>query len=191
MNVEKIRNIALKLVNSYSSDGTVLTDSDIADFKLAFVDNLNTAQNKFAEKDRIEDVLTIIQASSDNGDVLNSLPVELIGINKVIFLNSNNRRKLFNDYSEEAGGIIIPSNYEGTFFVYYYKNPTPLALDTDEPEINSRFHSYLAYFCAGIWLTSTGQQAQGITYLNIFDNFLRECEPNSDTGSGIINVSKW
>lgn len=191
MNVDELRKLALKQSNSFSADGVELLPSDISDFKLTFLDFLNTAQNKFAEKDKIEDVFTIIQVSSDVGDILNPLPLDLIGINKVILLDSNNRRNLFNDYFEEDGNIVIDSNYEGTFFIYYYKKPTNLVLDTDEPEIDSRFHSYLSYFCSGSWLFSTGQQAQGLTYLNIFDNFLRECEPNNDTGSGTINITRW
>jgi len=191
MNLSQIRDLALTLANSYSADGILLEETEIADFKLAFPGFLNTAQNKFAEKDKIEAVFTLVQVSSDVGDVLNPLPTDFININKVIFLNSDNRRRLFNDYSEEMGNIVIDSSYEGSFFVYYNKRPDALVLDTDVPKIQSQFHSYLAYFCAGNWLFANGKQAEGLTLLNQFDFFLRECEPNNETGSGIINVSSW
>lgn len=191
MLVSEIRDLSLKLTNSYSSDGILLPTADIADFKLTFLDNLNTAQNKFAEKDKIEAVTTIVQVSSDDGDVLNPLPTDLIGINKVILLDSNKRRLPFADYTLEMGNIVIDSSYEGTFYIYYEKVPTLLVSDTDVPEIQGRFHQYLAYFAAGTWLFSNGKEQNGIMLLNMYDSFMSECEPNNETGSGIINVSNW
>jgi len=191
LNLSEIRDLSLALINSLSAEGTRLEESDIADLKFAFPGFLNTAQTKFAEKDKIEDVLPIVQVSSDVGDILHPLPTSLISINKVIFLNSNGRRRPFSDYSEEMGNIVIDSSYEGSFFIYYNKRPTPLVLDTDLPSIQPQFHQYLAYFCAGTWLFSTGKEQNGIIYLNMFDGFLHECEPNNETGSGLINQSSW
>jgi len=61
MNLAEIRDLALSLANSFSADGEPLPLSDTADFRLAFNAFLNTAQNKFAEKDKIEAVYPITQ----------------------------------------------------------------------------------------------------------------------------------
>jgi hypothetical protein len=191
MNVGELRVLVKKLINSFSSEGQLLAVSDNADLDLVVVDFLNTAQNKFSEKDKIESSFAIVQVSSDAGDIMNPLPIDLISINKVMFIDSNNRRRLFADYNEEGNNIVIDSNYEGTFLIYYHKRPDLLISDDDVPEIDERFHSYLAYYPAGEWLFSTGKQSEGIVLLNRFDSFMRECEPNNDTGSGLINVTGW
>lgn|GEM_PF-1529012 len=192
MNLSEIRDLALKLVNSYSADGVPLPASDIADFKLAFNDFLNTALNKWTERDKIETSLTIVQTSSDEGLILNPLPEDFSGINRVIFLDSYNNRKPFTDYTIESSNIVIDSDYDGTFYIYYNKRPMELVLDTDVPEIDSRYHRYLAYYCAGEWLFTTGSQSLGIVLLNRFDSFLTEMKPKiGDPGTGIINTSNW
>ena len=61
MNLSEIRDLALSLANSFSADGEQLPLSDTADFRLAFNAFLNTAQNKFSEKDKIEAVFPITQ----------------------------------------------------------------------------------------------------------------------------------
>jgi len=195
LNLSEIRDLTLKLANIYSADGVTLDLNDTADIRLAFVDYLNTAQNKFAERDKIEAILTIIQVGSNVGYILNPLPTDFIGVNKIIFVNSSDdykHRVLFSDYTIEKGNIVIDGVYDGTFTIYYWKTPTPLVLDTDVPEISSRFHNYLAYFCAGEWLFDTGSQAPGIVLLNRFDNFMNESRPNvGDSGTGIINSTGW
>jgi len=196
MNVGELRKLSLKLANSYSADGVELPASDISDFKLAFVDYLNTAQNKFSEKDKIEAVTTIVQAplavDVEPSLVLNPLPSDLVGINKVIFLDNYGNRGQFTNYTIEMANIVINSDYEGTFFIYHYKRPVDLVLDTDVPQIKLEYHRYLAYYCAGEWLFSTGNQANGLVYLNRFDSFLTEMKPSIyDCGSGISNETGW
>lgn len=195
MNVGELRKLSLKLTNSYSADGVELAPSDIADHKLAFVDYLNTAQAKFSERDKIEAILTIIQVGSDVGYILNPLPTDFIGVNKIIFVDSSDdykHRILFTDYTIEKGNIVIDGVYDGTFTIYYEKIPTPLEIDTDVPEIRSMYHSYLAYFCAGTWLFTTGSQQSGIVLLNIFDSYLNEMKPNTGScNDRIMNSTGW
>ncbi len=196
MNVAELRKFSLKLANSFSADGVELPASDISDFKLAFLDFLNTAQEKFAEKDKIEDSTTIVQAPLDVGVdpslVLNPLPDDFVEMNKVVFLDSYGNRGLFNDYSIEMENIVISSDYEGTFTIYYFKRPVDLVLDTDVPQIRPQHHRKLAYYCAGEWLFSTGTQNAGLVYLNRFDSFLTEMKPSvQDCGSGISNETGW
>jgi len=196
MNVSQLRDLTLKLINSFSSDGELIPPSDNADLKLAFNDFLNTAQKKFAEKDKIEGTQIIVQPPLDVGEdatlKLNPLPTDLTEINKVIFLDSYGNRGVFTDYTIENGSIVIDTGYEGTFFIYYYKIPTDLVLDTDTPQIKEQYHNYLAYYCAGEWLMASGQQTDGIVRLNQFDSFLNEIIPNTDDSSnGITNDTGW
>jgi hypothetical protein len=196
LNLSQIRDLAYKLANTYSADGVVLAPSDTADIKLAFNDFVNTAQSKFAEKDKIEAVTTIVQTplpvDVEPSLVLNPLPSDLVGINKVIFLDNYGNRGQFTDYTIEMANIVINSDYEGTFFIYHYKRPVDLVLDTDVPQIKPEYHRYLAYYCAGEWLFSTGNQANGLVYLNRFDSFLTEMKPSIyDCGSGISNETGW
>lgn len=61
MNLGQIRDLTLKLVNSYSSDGVTLPLSDTSDIRLAFNDFLNTAYFKAIEFDKIESVYSFTQ----------------------------------------------------------------------------------------------------------------------------------
>lgn len=191
MNLSQIRDLALKLSNSYSADGILLPPSDVSDFKLACADFVNTAQNLLAKYDKIEEILTIIQLTSDVGYILNPLPTDLIGINKVIFLDNYKHRTLFTDYTIEKGNIVIDGIYDGTFSIYYFKLPTDLVLDTDIPEANPSYHSYLAYYVAGEWLMSTGKESQGIIRLNQFDNYISNIRATINESNGILNSTGW
>ena len=66
MNLGEIRDLAYKLADIYSSEGDVLPSADTADAKLAMTDFINTAQNKWAEKEKIETVYSISQNPVEN-----------------------------------------------------------------------------------------------------------------------------
>ena len=120
-----------------------------------------------------------------------ALPTDFIRSKKVDFNDGVTDRE-FSDYRIINGYFEVDYTYEGIFDILYQKQPAALALDTDVPVIESRHHSYLAYFAASQWLRSTGKQADGDTYFNIWDGFLSEIRPNNDeTSSGIINVNQW
>ena len=302
MILSEIRDLTLKLVNMYSSDGTQLATSDTADIRLAFNAFLNTAQNKFAERDKIEAIYSIVQNPITNllGDtdsfdivqhldtdiiysavgvksyylevdkpcsiyfeesiggvwanlttltitgivgftgykglltpsnVLNtvrvrfsgsyvynlrnialyaytfasvadisqfkswisySLPTDYIGVSRIIYNGDDRRRTILTDYYVDKRNFKVRYGVVGSFDIYYYKQPTLLVLDTDVPEIQPQFHNYLAYYCAGEWLFTTGQQAQGLVLLNRFDAFLVEMKPNIDGSSNEIeNDTGW
>jgi len=302
LNLGEIRDLALKLANSYSADSELLPLSDTGDFRLAFNDFLNTAQNKFAEKDKIEAVHPItqnpipnllniyssfnlvqhldadIEVSAigvksyyfevDKGCVVHleesidgvwtnlstltitgisgfteykglvtpssatntvrmrfsgsypynirrtalygytfasaadvprfqpyikyELPSDYIALNKVVQNSDDRLHSTLIDYSIEKKNLVINYFYTGSFDVLYFKRPTKLVLDTDEPEIQEQNHNYLAYFAAGTWLFSTGSQAQGLTLLNIFDSFMTESSPTIDEQNNTIeNYSGW
>lgn len=302
MILSEIRDLALSLANSLSADGTRLPDSDVSDFKFAFNAFLNTAQNKFAEKDKIEAVYSVTQNPIPNllGDttafdivqhlgtdiiysvlgarsytlevdkpcpiyfeenidgvwinlatltivgvtsfteykgllspsnVLNevrmrfsgayvynlrrvalyaysfatasdvpqfkpwnsyALPNDYISTNRIVYNGDNRQRAILTDYYVDKKNFMVKRDVVGSFDLYYFKQPTTLILDTDTPEIQSQFHSYLAYFCAGTWLLTTGSQANGITLLNIYDNFLNEMKPSIDGSSNeIANDTNW
>lgn len=66
MNLSQIRDLALKLINSYSADGITLPLSDTADFRLACNDFINTAYYKAIQYDPIEAVFSITQNAIPN-----------------------------------------------------------------------------------------------------------------------------
>lgn len=61
MTLLEIKNLALKLINSYSADGTTLPVADNADFQLAIVDFVNVAYYKAIEYDKIPAVYSFTQ----------------------------------------------------------------------------------------------------------------------------------
>jgi len=73
LNLGQIRDLAYKLTDTYSSDGIVLPAADTADAKLAMTDFINTAQYKFAERDKIETLYSVTQNPITNllGDDFN------------------------------------------------------------------------------------------------------------------------
>lgn len=302
MNLSQIRDLALALANSYSADGVTLPLADTADFRLAFNGFLNTAQSKFAEKDKIEAIYSITQnpipnllGDTDSFDITQhldtdvifsatgaksftlevdkpcpvyleesidgvwinlstqtitgitsfteykglltpsnvantvrmrfsgsypynirrtalygysfasvadvpqfkpwnkyALPSDYISTNRIVYNGDDRRRTILTDYYVDKKNFSVKYDVVGSFDIYYFKQPTILALDTDIPEIQPQFHSYLAYFCAGTWLFSMGSQASGIVLLNQFDNFLQEMKPNIDGSSNCIaNDAGW
>lgn len=61
MNLLELKNLALKLINSYSADGTTLPVADNADFQLAIVDFINVAYFKAIDYDKIPAVYSFTQ----------------------------------------------------------------------------------------------------------------------------------
>ncbi|MDP4158142.1 MAG: hypothetical protein Q8911_00050 [Bacillota bacterium] len=302
MNLGQIRDLTLKLVNSYSADGVQLPLSDTADIRLAFNDFLNTAYNKAIQYDPVEAVFSITQNPIPNllnvydsfnlkqhldediivsaigvkayyfevdhpanvyleeningvwinlatvvvtgiasftaysglitpSNIANTvrmrfsgsypynirrtalygytfassadipkfqpyisypLPSDYIRLNKLVQNSDNRLHQTMIDYSIEKRSLVINYFYSGSFDAYYFKRPDPLVLDTDVPEIQVQNHNYLAYFAAGQWLFSNGQQANGIVLLNLFDGFMREITPAIDeVNSSIVNANNW
>jgi hypothetical protein len=120
------------------------------------------------------------------------LPADYIRLNKVVQNSDDRLHQAMSDYTIEKRSILINYFYTGSFDLFYFSRPAPLVLDTDTPLIQLQNHSYLAYFCAGQWLFSTGQQAQGLTLTNMWDAFMREITPAIDEVNGSIqNYSGW
>jgi hypothetical protein len=57
----ELKNLALKLINSYSADGTTLPVADNADFNLSIVDFINVAYYKAIDYDKIPSVYSFTQ----------------------------------------------------------------------------------------------------------------------------------
>lgn len=302
MILSEIRDLAYKLANSYSADGQILLASDVADYKLALNDFLNTAYFKSLQYDPVEAVFSITQNTIPNllnvydsfnlkqhlsDDVIVSatgvksyyfevdhpcsvfleesiggvwinlatvvvtgitsftaysglvtpsniantvqmrfsgsypynirrtalygytfasvtdvpkfmpyvsypLPSDYIRLNKLVQNSDDRMHQTMIDYSIEKRNLLINYFYSGSFDAFYFKRPNPLVLDTDVPETQIQNHNYLAYFAAGSWLFSTGQQANGIVLLNQFDGFMREITPTIDeVNSSIVNANNW
>lgn len=302
MNLSEIRDLAYKLANSYSADGQILPASDVADYKLAFNDFLNTAYYKAIQYDPVETVFSITQNSIPNllnvydsfnlvqhldadyivsaigvksyyfevdhpcsvyleesidgvwvnlatvvvtgttsftpysglitpSNIANTvrmrfsgsypynirrtalygyafasvadipkfqpyisypLPSDYIRLNKLVQNSDDRLHQTMIDYSIEKRSLVLNYFYSGSFDAYYFKRPNPLVLDTDTPEIQIQNHNYLAYFAAGQWLFSNGQQQNGIVLLNLFDGFMREITPAIDeVNSSIVNANNW
>ena len=302
MNLGQIRDLSLKLINSYSADGQPLPLSDTADFRLACNDFINTAYFKAIQYDHIEAIFSITQNPVPNllnvytsfnlvqhldeditvsatgaksyyfevdypaqvyieesidgvwtnlativvtgitsftpysglitpSNVANTvrirfsgsypynirrtalygytfasasdvpkfqpyvsypLPADYISLNKIVQNSDDRLHQTVIDYSIEKRNLVINYFYKGSFDVYYFKRPALLVLDADVPEIQEQNHNYLAYFSAGTWLFSNGQQAQGIVLLNQFDSFMTETTPTIDeVNSSIINANNW
>lgn len=120
------------------------------------------------------------------------LPVDYVRLNKVVQNSDDRLHQNMSDYSIEKKSILINYFYTGSFDLFYFCRPDPLVLDTDIPRTRLENHSYLAYFAAGSWLFSTGQQAQGLVLLNQYDAFMNETTPAIDEVNGTIeNYSGW
>jgi len=121
-----------------------------------------------------------------------TLPADYISLNRIIQNSDDRLRQQMLDYSIEKKSLLINYYYNGSFDAYYASRPTPLSLDTDSPQTRLENHSYLAYFAAGQWLFSSGQQAQGLTLINMFSSFMTETMPTIDEQNNTIeNYSGW
>lgn len=300
MDVSELRDLSLQLINQFSTDGVELSVAETSDFRLTFLNHLNTAQNTFSKRDKIQashsltqnpitnllgdtfditqhldedinfeadsaksyyfevdkacavyveeetatDVWTtlatltltptsfteyrglITASDTDNAVRLRfsgsyiynirrvalygytfasasdvpqfkpwnvyALPADYLELKQIDYNGDSLYRNNLADYYIQKKNLYIKYDVVGSFDVFYYKRPTILTADGNEPEIEKSNHQYLSYYPAGQWLIGVGQQQNGSILLNQFQSFLNDVDVNNDeTNSGIINVSGW
>lgn len=169
--LQDLQNLTLKLINSYSSDGQLLSVSDNADLLLLVNDYLNIAYLEFAQIDKVmsskDYLLTDGILRPDGITSQFTLPSNFLEVYKLEYPVINSE---IDDYSIRGNLLLVPVNQDNLITLWYYKLPDRLSLLTDIPEIRSQYHDYLAYYASGTWLLTTGNQSAGIDLLTLYDD---------------------
>ena len=169
--LQDLQNLTLKLINSYSSDGQLLSVSDNADLLLLVNDYLNIAYLEFAQIDKVmsskDYLLTDGILRPDGITSQFTLPSNFLEVYKLEYPVINSE---IDDYSIRGNLLLVPVNQDNLITLWYYKLPDRLSLLTDIPEIRPQYHDYLAYYASGTWLLTTGNQSAGIDLLTLYDD---------------------
>jgi hypothetical protein len=128
MNLGEAKKRALSLIAEYSVDGAIISDSENADYLNRMNRFASDAQMEISDKVGIETSYTIVQtASNDSGYNKYALPDDF---KQHLYVNLNDL--LFTDYRIQNHQLVISKVYEGTFELFYFKNPAELDPDTDD-----------------------------------------------------------
>ena len=190
--LQDLQNLTLKLINSFSSDGTPLTVADNADILQLVNDYLNVAYYEFAHLDKImvsKNYTTADETLRPDGVTKSYiLPADYLDFYR---LEYNTLDQEITDY-DIRGNLLLSKTTTDPLTFWYYRLPDRLTLATDIPLIRAQYHDYLAYFPAGKWLHQNGRQADGIDLLIMFEDAKKAVIPVRQKGiNKIRNVMGW
>lgn len=189
MNLKQIKDLALKLTNEYSVNGTVISEGENADELNKMIDFANDAQMQLAKIDRIP-ANTEIQLSENIMSY--DLPSDFWTLDK-IFIKDDSNFTDFSDFEILNKKIVLHNSYDNTYTldVYYYKYPTELSDDANVPEISAESHYLIATYIAAMVLISRGDFSQGGLLLNKFEAGKEDIIGLESGQSTISNVMGW
>lgn len=184
MNLAEAKTKALSLMSEYSIDGVLVPADENVDYTNRMNRFASDAQFEIADKLPIESSYVIEQtADTTEGYNKHVLPDDL---KQFKYINRND--EYFSDYRIENGKILIRKSYEGTFEVFYDKNPTELTdatLDTYEFEIPKHAHSLIPYYLGGMALSAENPVLSD-KLLNMFYSRLSTIAKTENHTPGIV-----
>lgn len=188
-----LQNLTLKLINSYSSDGTPLVVADNADLLQLVNDYLNIAYYEFAQIDKIlsskDYVSTDRTVRPDGVTYQYTLPADFLDFYKLEYPVINQE---ITDFSILGNLLMVKTTQDYPITLWYFVLPDKLTNLTDVPRIRAQYHDYLAYFPAGKWLHQNGKQADGIDLLTLYNDAKDAIIPFRRNGvRKIRNVMSW
>jgi hypothetical protein len=128
LNLGEAKKKALSLIAEYSVDGSIISDSENADYLNRMNRFASDAQMEISDKVGIETSYTIIQAaSSESGYNKYPLPDNF---KEHLYVNLDDL--LFTDYRIQNKNLVISKLYNGTFELFYFKNPAELDPNTED-----------------------------------------------------------
>lgn len=149
MNLGEAKIKAIKHINEYSTNGSVTSAGQNADYTNRFAVHANDAQMEIADKIGIEASYTFSQtASSEEGYEKYPLPDDFKE-----FLRLNRSDEPFTAFRIENKNILLRKAVEGDFELLYYKNPAEIKDDTPDDhtfEIDAQYHSLIPYYMGGM-----------------------------------------
>lgn len=191
--LQDLQNLTLKLINSYSSDGEILTVGDNADLLLLVNDYINIAYFEFAQIDKIlaskDYVLADGTVRPDGVTYQFTLPIDYLDFYK---LENPAINQEITDFSILGNSLMVKAVQDYPITLWYYVLPDRLVNSTDIPRIRAQYHDNLAYFPAGKWLHQNAKQADGIDYLVLYEDAKNAVIPARKNGiKKIKDVLGW
>jgi hypothetical protein len=181
MNLGTAKAKVLGLMNTRTTNGTMVTAAQNADDLIRMNDLFNTAQMELAKIDKIPATDSIIVTADTTVSVQKyTLPSDFQELERVIYLDSTGNTILeesFTDYKWEGKStFVLPAYYEGQFDFHYAKKPTeipsatlPTDGDTIEFEVGTEAQDIMCYYVAGqLLLSSNGDLA--FTFLQQYED---------------------
>jgi hypothetical protein len=150
MNITQMKKIVLSYIDEYSVDGVLTPDGDNQDYLLRMKVFANDAQMEISNLIGIDasQTSTLSNYVPENGLYKISLPSDFRRF-KGLTLNGDD----VYGFTIENGKVLIPTGYEGSIELFYFKNPTQLTSetpDTYEFEVDIYTHSLIPLYVGGM-----------------------------------------
>lgn len=153
MNLAEAKAKALSLMSEYSIDGVPVPAEENIDYTNRMNRFASDAQVEISDKLPVETSFAVTQtADTTEGYNKYDLPDDL---KQFRYINRNDEG--FSDYRIENMKLLIRKSHEGTFEVFYEKNPTDLTIETPDSyefEIPKHGHSLIPYYMGGMALSA-------------------------------------
>lgn len=166
MNFGDAKTRAIKLINEYSNNGALIPAGNNKDYTLRMPSLADDAQQQIADKVSIDASTEYVQtSSSDTGFNEYDLPADFRSIRYARLDDC-----LFYDYSIEGGKFRVAKRYDGTFTVYYAKNPTTIddaTADSYVFEVDATTHRWVPYYLGGMVIADENTEISN-KLLNIY-----------------------
>lgn len=174
MTLGDLKTKALQLMNEYSNNGAIIGEASNKDYLLRFNLFAHDAQKKVAEKEKIP-ANTTLGSPTVVTDYYNkhNLPS-----NFGEFYELRLNEAYFDNFIFEIGDVIaIPKAYEGTFTLYYFKEPADITISTaDSHSLEVKNADCIAYYMAGMTLMDENPSI-GTLLVNQFETLLNSIKP--------------
>lgn len=154
MNLGAAKTRAIQLINEYSNNGSLISDTKNADYRLRMNNLADYAQNEISDKVGIDSTYTINDettiTATEDGYKKYDLPEDLKE-----FRFARWASEPFYDYRIEDRQFWIYEAYTGTFVLVYHKYPATIDDDTDDDyefDVDSYAHGVIPYYLGGMVL---------------------------------------
>ena len=178
MNLGEAKARALSLMSEYSIDGSLISESENADYLNRMTRFASDAQMEIADKLGVNAVVEYTATgSSESGYQHFPLPDDFRELRKVM-----KNGEQFTDYSVDFRYFTLRKSEVGTFELFYFKNPQELAADTPDTyefEVPKHAHTLIPYFVAAMAITEE-KPSIGDRLLNIYFSRLGAISKKND-----------
>lgn len=171
MNLGQAKTRAIQLINEYSNNGALISDTKNADYRLRFNNLADYVQNEISDRAGIDATYTIDSSTTVTSNANNYNKYDLPANYKehrFVRLNDEN----YTQYRIEIRQFWVPDDLPGTdtLTLGYFKYPTSIDDDTADSfefELDAYTHTMIPYYLAGMVLADENAEISN-KLLNIY-----------------------
>ena len=178
MNLGEAKARSLSLMSEYSIDGSLISESENADYLNRMTRFASDAQMEIADKIGVNAVVEYVaDGSSNHGYAHFPLPEDFRELRKVL-----RNGESYTDYSIDFRYFTLKKSEIGNFELFYFKNPQELTADTPDTyefEVPKHTHTLIPYFVAAMAIIEE-KPSIGDRLLNIYFSRLAAISQKND-----------